>query len=129
MKRMMILLVAAAIGCAGRTNLPVPHRASGQAALSVPIPAVIESFPRPAASTPGRNVFAFRSVSASPPPVGQAGVPVLHGDEDKKAETIVVRPPDPPPPARYLGAFGPQTNPILVFKESDNVVNVPLRRP
>jgi hypothetical protein len=59
--------------------------------------------------------------------VGQARVPVLHGNEE--TTTVVVRPPDPPPPARYLGAFGPQTNPILVFKESDNVVNVPLRKP
>jgi hypothetical protein len=35
---------------------------------------------------------------------------------------------DARPTARYLGAFGPQENPILVFKENDNVVNVALRQ-
>jgi hypothetical protein len=53
---------------------------------------------------------------------GQARVPVLHKD----AETTVVRPPDPPPAYRYLGSFGPQTNPLLVFtgNAAEDIVNV-----
>ncbi len=130
---MMILLVVAAIGCAGRTSLPASQTASPQAAPTVPMPAVIESFPRPAASTPRRNVFAFagrvedrrpRLSVSTPPPDGQAGAPVLHTE----AKIVV---PDPPPAYRYLGAFGPQTKPILVYKGNGDgdVVNVALGKP
>jgi len=97
------------------------------------MPVVIESFPRPAASTPRRNVFAFRSVEERrsrlfPSSEEQARGPVVHGDGDK-AETVTVTPPEPAPAYRYLGSFGPQETPILVYKGNGDVVNVPLRKP
>ena len=94
---------------------------------SMPDPLPIASYAAPEIAHAGRNVFAFHSVPVSvedrrprlsastPPPVadeGQARAPVLHQDE-----------------ARYLGAFGPQEKPILVFKQDGDVVNVPLRKP
>jgi len=125
--------VLAAIGCAGRTSLPASRKASPQAVPTVPMPVVIESFPRPAVSTPRRNVFAFcfveeRRSRLSPSSEGQARVPVLHEDGDK-AETVTVTPPEPAPAYRYLGSFGPQETPILVYKGNGDVVNVPLRKP
>src|SRR3954453_9551559 len=67
-------------------------RVTTAATASVPEPVAIASFAMPAASAPGRNVFAFarvveerRSRVAPPPPGEQARVPVLHTEE----ETVV----------------------------------------
>jgi hypothetical protein len=97
---------------------------------SMPDPVAIVSYATPEIAHADRNVFAFHTVSVedrrsrlspstptTPPPTdeGQARVPVLHREER--------------PEARYLGAFGPQENPILVFKRDGDVVTVPLRKP
>jgi hypothetical protein len=140
MKRTAILLVAAAIGAwlmrdkyGTTTSVAVIRSAPRVEVASVAMPPVIESFPTAGRFTPQRDVFAFRSVSVedkrsrlspSPPPEGQARVPVHHKDE----ETVVVAPPQPPA-YRYLGSFGPQETPILVYKGNGDVVNVPLRKP
>ena len=99
---------------------------------SVPEPVAIASFATPAASAPGRNVFAYRAVEDRRPRLSvseerQAGAPVPHPDD--APPTIVVRPPDPPPAYNYLGSFGPQSMPILVYKGNGEIVNVPLRKP
>ena len=96
--------------------------------MSVPEPLAIASFAMPAAALASqRNVFAFNSVEdrrsrlSLPSPVveekGQVRVPDVH------RETIT------PPSARFLGSFGPQETPILVYKDNGEVVNVPVRRP
>ena len=138
MKWTAILLVAAAIGawlmrdkCGTTTSVAVIRSAPRIEVASVAMPPAIESFPTAGRFMPQRDVFAFRGrvydrrsrLSSSE---GQAGVPVLH--EDKKEETTVVRPPEPPA-YRYLGSFGPQETPILVYKGNGDVVNVPLRKP
>ncbi len=133
MKSSAILLVVAVMGCVER---PPERRAYVGRATShaepAPPPLVIESFPAPASATsaPQRDVFAFRSVSVedrrsrlSSSSEGQARVPVLH-----REETTVVPPPEPPA-YRYLGSFGPQTKPILVYKGNGDVVNVALGKP
>jgi len=132
MKWTAILLMAAAIGawlmrdkCGTTTSVAVIRSAPRVEVASVAMPPAIESFPTAGRFAPRRDVFAFRSASASPPPAGQARVPVLHEDE----EMTVVRPPDPPPAYRYLGSFGPQAKPILVYKGNGEVVNVALGKP
>lgn len=94
---------------------------------SMPDPLAIASYATPGIAAARRNVFAFHPVDEG---ARRAPLPV---------ESNNVRPPDretPEPPkattepaARYLGAFGPQGNPILVFKQNGDVVNVPLRKP
>ena len=66
---------------------------------------------------------AMRSVR-SPPPCGE-GLGVGVGRSSAGLDACV-QPPDPPPAYRYLGSFGPQTNPLLVFKGNagGDVVNV-----
>ena len=87
------------------------------------LPLLIARFPTPAAAQPRRNVFAFSVEERRPPRLSpapfevQASVPIV----DERNET---RPPDPPSPYRYLGSFGPQSTPILVFKGNGDVVNV-----
>jgi hypothetical protein len=128
MKSSAILLVLVA-GCCRPTAVAPVVRTAAPSPVAFPAPAMIATFPAPALAQPQRNVFAFRSVSismedrrsrlSSPPVVveheGQARVPVLHRDRDLEA--------------RYLGAFGPQENPVLVFKNNGDVVNVALRKP
>ena len=128
MKASAILLLLVA-GCCRPAAVPVVRITAPPPAPSIPAPAVIASFPPPAIAQPQRNVFAFRAAERRrltvrhdvvvPPNVVQPP------SETQKQEIVV----EPVPASRYLGAFGPQENPILVFKKSDNVVNVALRKP
>lgn len=109
--------------------MPVARITAPPPAPSIPAPAAIASFPTPAIAQPQRNVFAFREAV-------RRRLTVRH---DVVVPPNVVQPPSEPrkqeivaevvPPFRYLGAFGPQENPILVFKAKDDVVNVALRKP
>jgi len=133
----MVMMLAAgtvigALAMRPKCETPVTSKAVTPAtvvARGVAMPPAIQSFAMPATAAPGRNVFAFES--APPPARGQARVPVLHGDGDRQVTTppptVVVKPVEASP-FNYLGAFGPQDNPILVYKGNGDVVNVPLRK-
>jgi hypothetical protein len=138
MKKMMMLFAAGtmigALALRPKCADPVVSTTAATprvAVAQVPEPVAIASYAAPEIAQAGRNVFAFGSVEdrrsrlSRREKEGQARVPFLHRDD------AVVVPADPPraPEARYLGAFGPQEKPILVFKQDGEVVNVPLRKP
>jgi len=127
MKASAILLLLVA-GCCRPAAVPVVRTTAPLPAPPIAAPIVIASFSTPAIAQPQRNVFAFPAIARrAPTPVG------AHSVRPPDRETTTPHDPqktiEPPPTARYLGAFGPQENPILVFKESDNVVNVAIRKP
>jgi len=101
-------------------------------AASVPGPVAIASFATPAIAAAGRNVFAFACCHPERERGAWAGV-----RHDNAAVSALPAQPGPSltlgvteaPAANYLGSFGPQELPILVYKRGADVVNVPLRKP
>ena len=98
------------------------------AAMDIAAPPAIASFPEPAAAAAGRNVFAFASASRPRPSVLR-DVAVPHSAVVLPTPQVVTPAVEAKPAYRYLGAFGPQDNPILVYKGNGDVVNVTLRQP
>ena len=95
----------------------------------VPEPMAIASFATPTIASAGRNVFAFASLER-PPRAARRETTAPQSTEAVAAP--VVTPPQVParaPQPDYLGAFGPQDTPVLVYRANGDVVNVPLRKP
>lgn len=96
---------------------------------SVPEPLAIASFAMPVASVSRRNVFAFRGEPRQPIAIRDVTPPRSTIAATTVIETPQVVVEQRPPDYNYVGSFGPQSMPILVYKGKGDVVNVPLRKP
>src|SRR6185436_12399436 len=101
---MMFLVSAAAAGAIGAwamrpkcATVAAPARVTQVAAVNVPVPSVIESFPMPATSAPRRDVFAFGGAVSRPPVERRIAVAIAPPVETPQA--VVTPPPKQEEPA------------------------------
>ena len=97
----------------------------------VPEPVAIASY-APEIAAVGRNLFAWHPSPRFADSLPASGQRMAEGRVKSHRSPSSPFRPDPPhkrePAYRYLGAFVPTENPILVFKSDGEVIYVPLRR-